>query len=178
MRALRFSAFGPPSVLSIQEIQKPEPGDGEVLIQVKAAAINPSDAKNVSGHFSATTLPRTPGRDFSGIVVKGKKFEGEEVWGSAPGFGITRDGVLGPGGVIEQRGVIDQGGAVAGAEHPFAARARAVSLPAGRAERPPAAGAPPDRPGRPAVVPRRERRAHDARPSSHPPRFPPFPAPC
>jgi len=93
MRALRFSAFGPPSVLSIQEIQKPEPGDGEVLIQVKAAAINPSDAKNVSGHFSATTLPRTPGRDFSGIVVKGKKFEGEEVWGSAPGFGITRDGV-------------------------------------------------------------------------------------
>jgi NADPH:quinone reductase-like Zn-dependent oxidoreductase len=40
MRALRFSGFGPPSVPSIQEIQKPEPGEGDVLIQVKAAAIN------------------------------------------------------------------------------------------------------------------------------------------
>jgi NADPH2:quinone reductase len=49
-----------------------------------AAAINPSDLKNVSGHFTNTALPRTPGRDFAGIVVKGGDHEGEEVWGSAP----------------------------------------------------------------------------------------------
>src|SRR5205807_4394844 len=55
-------------------------------------AINPSDVKNVAGYFPATTLPRTPGRDFAGIVVTGKKYEGGEVWGSGPGLGITRDG--------------------------------------------------------------------------------------
>ena len=92
MRALRFSKFGPPSVLTIEEIPRPDPRAGEALVQVKAAAINPSDVKNVAGHFPATTLPRTPGRDFSGIVVAGTKYQGQEVWCSGPGFGITRDG--------------------------------------------------------------------------------------
>lgn len=92
MKALRFSKFGPPSVLAIEEVPRPEPGDGEALIQVKAAAINPSDIKNVSGYFPGTTLPRTPGRDFSGVVVEGKKYKGKEVWSSGPGLGITRDG--------------------------------------------------------------------------------------
>jgi len=92
MKALRFSKFGPPSVLRIEEIPRPEPRDGEALVKVQAAAINPSDVKNVAGLFSGTTLPRTPGRDFSGVVVAGKKYEGEEVWSSGPGLGITRDG--------------------------------------------------------------------------------------
>src|SRR5579862_1277903 len=91
MKALRFSEFGPPSVLRIDEIPKSEPGEGEVLIQVKAAAINPSDIANVAGRFKKTTLPRTPGRDFGGIVVRGDH-EGEEVWGSSPMLGGTRDG--------------------------------------------------------------------------------------
>jgi NADPH:quinone reductase len=92
MRALRFAEFGPPSVLRIEEVPVPEPGDGEVLVRVKAAAINPSDIGNVAGRFKKTTLPRTPGRDFAGIVVKGKQPEGEEVWGSAPNLGIVVDG--------------------------------------------------------------------------------------
>ena len=92
MKALRFSKFGPPSVLRIEEVPRPEPGDGESLIQVKAAAINPSDVKNISGFFPGTTLPRTPGRDFAGIVLEGEKHKGKEVWSSGPGLGITRDG--------------------------------------------------------------------------------------
>jgi NADPH2:quinone reductase len=92
VKALRFSKFGPPSVLAIEEIPRPEPREGEALVKVKAAAINPSDVKNVGGLFSGTTLPRTPGRDFSGVVVAGTKYEGEEVWSSGPGLGITRDG--------------------------------------------------------------------------------------
>jgi NADPH2:quinone reductase len=92
MKALRFHKFGPPSVLAIEEVPQPEPRDGEALVQVEAAAINPSDVKNVAGYFPATTLPRTPGRDFAGIVVTGKKYDGEEVWGSGPGLGTTRDG--------------------------------------------------------------------------------------
>jgi NADPH:quinone reductase-like Zn-dependent oxidoreductase len=92
VKALRFSKFGPPSVLTIDEIPRPDPRAGEALVQIKAAAINPSDVKNVAGHFLATTLPRTPGRDFSGVVVAGEKYQGQEVWSSGPGLGVTRDG--------------------------------------------------------------------------------------
>src|SRR5580658_10106933 len=92
MKSLRCNEFGPPSVLRIEEVAIPEPAEGEALVQVKAAAINPSDIGNVAGHFKKTTLPRTPGRDFAGIVVKGKHHEGEEVWGSGPNLGIVRDG--------------------------------------------------------------------------------------
>ena len=92
MKALRFAEFGPPSVLRIEEVAIPEPGDGEALVHVKAAAINPSDIGNVAGRFKNTTLPRTPGRDFAGVVVKGSQHEGEEVWGSAPNLGIVCDG--------------------------------------------------------------------------------------
>ena len=92
MKALRFAEFGPPSVLRIEEVPIPEPGDGEALVRVKAAAINPSDIGDVAGRFKKTTLPRTPGRDFAGFVVKGTQHEGEEVWGTAPNLGIVRDG--------------------------------------------------------------------------------------
>jgi NADPH:quinone reductase len=78
--------------LHIEEVPIPGPGEGEVLVHVKAAAINPSDIGNVSGHFKKTTLPRTPGRDFAGIVAKGKHHEGDEVWGSSPTLGILHDG--------------------------------------------------------------------------------------
>jgi NADPH:quinone reductase-like Zn-dependent oxidoreductase len=93
MKALRFSKFGPPSVLSIQELPTPNPGVGEVLVQVRAAAINPSDVKNVAGMFPVTTLPRTPGRDFAGVIVSAGKEQGKEVWSTVPGFGMIRDGV-------------------------------------------------------------------------------------
>ncbi len=92
MRALRFSEFGPPSVLRIEEVAIPNPGEGEVLVHVRAAGINPSDIGNVAGRFKKTTLPRTPGRDFAGVVVKGKRHEEKEVWGSGPELGIGRDG--------------------------------------------------------------------------------------
>jgi NADPH:quinone reductase len=105
MKALRFHKFGPPSVLAIEEVPQPEPGDGEALVQVEAAAINPSDVKNVAGYFPATTLPRTPGRDFAGIVVTGKKYDGEEVWGSGPGLGTTRDGAQAQYVVVSEEAV-------------------------------------------------------------------------
>jgi NADPH2:quinone reductase len=92
MKALRFAEFGPPSVLRIEEVAIPEPRQGEALIRVKAAAINPSDIGDVAGRFKKTTLPRTPGRDFAGVVVNGNQPGGREVWGSAPDLGIVRDG--------------------------------------------------------------------------------------
>jgi NADPH:quinone reductase-like Zn-dependent oxidoreductase len=47
--------------------------------------------KNVSGHFHGTTLPRTPGRDFGGVIVSCDQ-QGRRVWGTVPGMGVTRDG--------------------------------------------------------------------------------------
>jgi NADPH2:quinone reductase len=92
MRALRFAEFGPPSVLRIEEVAIPEPGPSEALVQVKAAGINPSDYKNVAGAFKSTTLPRTPGRDFAGVIVRGSKYEGQEVWSSPAKLGVESDG--------------------------------------------------------------------------------------
>jgi NADPH2:quinone reductase len=90
MKALRFAQYGPPSVLSIEQLDTPQPGRGESLVQIHAAAVNPSDVKNVAGAFK-TPLPRTPGRDYAGTVVAGDG-KGREVWGSGPGFGVERDG--------------------------------------------------------------------------------------
>ncbi|MGD0846430.1 quinone oxidoreductase family protein [Bradyrhizobium sp.] len=91
MKALRFGKYGPPSVLSIQELPVPDIKMGEALVELHASAINPSDVKNVAGAFKAA-LPRIPGRDFAGVVVAGDGWKGREVWGSGAGFGVWRDG--------------------------------------------------------------------------------------
>jgi NADPH:quinone reductase-like Zn-dependent oxidoreductase len=90
MQALRFRSYGPPSVLTIEDIPTPEPAPGEVLVRVEAAGLNPSDQKNVLGAFKAT-LPRTPGRDLAGEIISGDR-KGTHVWASLPGFGNTHDG--------------------------------------------------------------------------------------
>lgn len=91
MRTLQFEEYGPPEVLQLKEVPRPEPGKGEVLIEIRAAAVNPSDVKNVAGSFGSP-LPRVPGRDFAGVVAAGEGEIGSEVWGSGPGFGVVRDG--------------------------------------------------------------------------------------
>lgn len=91
MQALRFEQTGDPSVLHLQELPVPDPGPGEALVEVHAAAINPSDVKIVGGAFSPR-LPATPGRDYAGRVLRGDGWEGKEVWGSGAGFGFRRDG--------------------------------------------------------------------------------------
>lgn len=66
---------------------------GEALVEVKAAAINPSDVKAAIGMMPYAVFPRTPGRDFAGVVVDGPKdWIGREVFGSSGDLGIRRDG--------------------------------------------------------------------------------------
>jgi len=91
MTALSFDRYGPPSVLSLIETDVPALREGDVLVQVKASAINPSDIRIVEGMFHSP-LPRIPGRDYAGIVADGDAPIGREVWGSGPSFGIQRDG--------------------------------------------------------------------------------------
>jgi len=72
---------------------KPQPQAGEVVIQVLAAAVNPSDVKATLGIMPHAVFPRTPGRDFAGVVVDGPvSLMGQQVWGSGGDIGITRDG--------------------------------------------------------------------------------------
>jgi NADPH:quinone reductase len=91
MKALRFDKYGPPSVLTLQEVGVPDLRPGQALIELHASAVNPSDVKNVAGAFHAP-LARVPGRDYAGVVVLGDGWTGKEVWGSGPGLGVTRDG--------------------------------------------------------------------------------------
>ncbi|WP_207312863.1 quinone oxidoreductase family protein [Streptomyces nodosus] len=93
MRALRFDHFGDPHVLSLAELPDPSAREGEAVIAVKAASVNPSDLKNVAGQMEGTVLPRVPGRDFSGVVIDGPgDWIGAEVWGTEGDIGFTRDG--------------------------------------------------------------------------------------
>src|ERR1700757_28580 len=93
MKALRFEATGSLDNLRLVHVPPPRPQPEEVVVEVRAAGLNPSDCKNVLGFFPYTTLPRTPGRDFAGVIVDGpSELIGEEVWGSGREFGFTRDG--------------------------------------------------------------------------------------
>lgn len=93
MKALQFDQTGDLSSLRFVDVPTPAPGVDEVLVQIKAAGLNPSDVKNVLGRFPYTTLPRIPGRDFAGVVVEGPQaFIGQEVWGTGRELGFFADG--------------------------------------------------------------------------------------
>jgi NADPH:quinone reductase-like Zn-dependent oxidoreductase len=94
MQALSFSKTGDLSALALVERPTPAPRDGEVLVEIKAAGLNPSDVKNVLGFFPAyTTLPRIPGRDFAGVVRQGPaELIGKRVFGTGLGLGFSQDG--------------------------------------------------------------------------------------
>ncbi|HXO00061.1 MAG TPA: zinc-binding alcohol dehydrogenase family protein [Candidatus Acidoferrales bacterium] len=93
MQALRFHEFGSFEKLKVETIPDPQPKPGEVVVRIRAASLSPSDAKNVLGRMEGTTLPRTPGRDFAGVVVNGLiNMIGAEVWGTGGDIGFTRDG--------------------------------------------------------------------------------------
>lgn len=93
MKAIQFKTSGTPDVLDYVDLPDPQPAPGNALVRVKSASVNPSDVKNVGGHFEHTTLPRVPGRDFSGTVVAGPdEWLGVDVWGTGGDIGFTRNG--------------------------------------------------------------------------------------
>ena len=69
MRALRINGYGGPEVMRIDEVPMPAPSAGQVLVQVRAASVNPIDWKIRRGMLAAMipiTFPRTLGRDCAG----------------------------------------------------------------------------------------------------------------
>ncbi|MDE3722173.1 NADP-dependent oxidoreductase [Nocardiopsis sp. N85] len=68
MHAVRFAEYGDPSVLTVVETDKPVPGTGQVRVAVRAAGVNPFDAKVRSGAMRLGTLPRGLGAEVAGVV--------------------------------------------------------------------------------------------------------------
>jgi NADPH:quinone reductase-like Zn-dependent oxidoreductase len=83
--------------------------DNEVLIEIKAAAVNPSDVKAATGLMSYAVFPRTPGRDYAGVVIDGPGGTiGREVFGSSGDLGIRRDGTHATHLAVEADAIVDK----------------------------------------------------------------------
>jgi NADPH:quinone reductase-like Zn-dependent oxidoreductase len=91
MQAVLMHETGSPDVLRYEEAETPEPGDGEVLIRVRAAAVNPIDWKYRRG-LAAKELPAVLGNDVSGTVEVSRAdglAAGDEVFGFAASGGYA-----------------------------------------------------------------------------------------
>jgi zinc-binding alcohol dehydrogenase/oxidoreductase len=96
VQAVRIHEYGPPSNLVFEQVTDPEPAAGEVVVELRAAAVNRRDTAVRRGAYGDFPLPLTPGSDGAGI----RRDTGEEVvihpalrWGdredtSGPEFGI------------------------------------------------------------------------------------------
>jgi len=83
MKAVVIHGTGDPDVLRYEETDRPKPGDGEVLIRVHAAPVNPADWKDRRG-FRDGPLPRVLGHDVSGTIESSRAdgfAEGDQVFG-------------------------------------------------------------------------------------------------
>ncbi len=91
MKAVRVHSFGPPEVISVEDVPEPEPREGEVVVRVKAAGVGPWDAWIRSGKSALPQpLPLTLGSDLSGVVHSiGPKVEGLQIGDEV--FGVTNE---------------------------------------------------------------------------------------
>jgi NADPH:quinone reductase-like Zn-dependent oxidoreductase len=84
-------------------------GANDVLIEVKAAAVNPSDVKAATGLMPYAVFPRTPGRDYAGVVIDGPPGSiGLEVFGSSGDLGIRRDGTHATHLVVKASAIVEK----------------------------------------------------------------------
>ncbi|MCC8249231.1 NADP-dependent oxidoreductase [Saccharothrix luteola] len=71
MKAVVLNRFGGPETLRLEEVERPEPGPGQVRLRVRAVGVNPYDAKIRSGAMEAvfsTPLPTILGLEVAGVV--------------------------------------------------------------------------------------------------------------
>ena len=88
-KAVQFDSYGGIDVLEVRDVPRPTPGAGEVLVEVKAAGINPGEAMIRQGFLHdrwPATFPSGQGSDFAGVVAEtgpdvGTVVAGEQVIG-------------------------------------------------------------------------------------------------
>src|SRR5581483_1579007 len=106
---LNAKADTPAEVAPVVEMQPLSRGEGQALLEVKAAAVNPSDIKAATGLMPYAVFPRTSGRDYAGVVIDGPAgMIGREVFGSSGDLGIRRDGTHATHLVVEADAVVDK----------------------------------------------------------------------
>jgi NADPH:quinone reductase-like Zn-dependent oxidoreductase len=91
MEAVVIHETGGPDVLRLEDVEQPEPGEGEVLLRVHAASVNPVDWKMRQARV--TTFPAVLGRDVSGDVEASRNAdfsEGDEVFGTVLSGGYAQ----------------------------------------------------------------------------------------
>ena len=91
MQAVVIHETGGPEVLQLEQVDRPEPGDGEVLIKIHAASVNPIDWKYRRG-LAPKQLPAVLGHDVSGTIELSRAegfAEGEGVFGSIASGGYA-----------------------------------------------------------------------------------------
>ena len=94
MKAVLFNTYGSPTVLQIADIPRPEAANGEILVRVRAAAVNPKDTfirKGYLKHFSGADFPQMMGFDYAGEVAEVgtgvTDFQvNDQVWGLLDGW--------------------------------------------------------------------------------------------
>jgi NADPH:quinone reductase-like Zn-dependent oxidoreductase len=111
MEAVVMHETGGPDVLRLEEVEKPEPGEGEVLVALRAASVNPVDMKRRRG--GAEALPVVLGHDLSGVVEDSRAQDfspGDEVFGRGTSgtyaqFAIAQEGEIArkPSGISHEQ---------------------------------------------------------------------------
>jgi NADPH2:quinone reductase len=106
---LLAKAADPTSLAPVVEPRALSRAAGEVLIEIKAAAVNPSDVKAATGLMSYAVFPRTSGRDYAGVIIDGPSDAiGREVFGSSGDLGIRRDGTHATHLAVEADAVVEK----------------------------------------------------------------------
>src|SRR5258707_519616 len=73
MQAIRYNRYGGPEMLQLEDVPLPEPGPGQVRVDLRAASVIPADWKVRAGHLKnlfPIAFPKIPGRDGAGVVGK------------------------------------------------------------------------------------------------------------
>jgi NADPH:quinone reductase-like Zn-dependent oxidoreductase len=73
VKAVRFDRYGGPEVLEVRDVERPAPGPGEILVEVRAAAVNPGEIAIREGVFAElwpATFPSGQGSDLAGTVAE------------------------------------------------------------------------------------------------------------
>lgn len=98
MKAIQYQAYGSYQENRVIDVERPQPKDGEVLVEMRAVGVNPLDNTFRAGHIYLSTpnnLPRIGGQSGAGVVVETRSADfkvGERVFVRGQGLGLVADG--------------------------------------------------------------------------------------